>query len=148
MEPVSRGERGMTLLEVLVAALVASVVAGGTATAFVAAARMTHAQSNPGTVEAGGYARETADRLRTRVACDGVWFTADAACAPTGAVPAAWTADPLPAPAAGVESFLTTGARRCYRVTPQDCDGAGGPGDCLAVQVNVCWNNEFTNCPC
>ena len=145
---VSRRERGMTLIEVLVSAVIASVVAAGTAVSFAAAARMMRAPSNPGTVEAGGYARETAERLRTKVACDGDWFTADAACAPTGALPGGWTADPLPAPAAGVDSILTAGARRCYRVASQDCDGAGGPGDCLSVQVNVCWNNDFTNCPC
>ena len=76
MEPVSRRERGMTLIEVLVASVIASVVAAGT------------------------------------------------------------------------ESILTGGARRCYRVASQDCDGVGGAGDCLSVQVNVCWNSDFTSCPC
>lgn len=147
-DAVSRRERGVTLIEVLVASAVAAVVAFGTATTFVTTARMMRAQSNPGTVEAGGFARETAERFRTNIACDGGWFTADLACAPTAALPAAWTSDPLPAPAPGADSILTTGARRCYRVTSQECDGAGPAGDCLAVQVNVCWNNDFANCPC
>ena len=148
---VSRGERGLTLLEVLIAAVIAAVVAGGTAVSFATAARMMRAPSNSGAVEAGGYARQTAERLRTNIACDGGWFTADAACAPTAAVPpppGIWTSDPLPAPTAGVESILTTGARRCYRVASQECDGAAPAGDCLSVEVNVCWNNEFANCPC
>ncbi len=118
---------------------------------------MTRAPGNSGTVEAGGYARETAERFRACVACDqtivpaicnGGWFTEDAACAPTAALPVAWTSDPLPGAAAGTESILTGGARRCYRVASQDCDGVGGAGDCLSVQVNVCWNSDFTSCPC
>ena len=147
-DAVSRGERGMSLLEVLVASVIAAVVAGGTAVSFAAAARMMYAPGNSRTVEAIGYARETAERFRTRVACDGVWFAADAACAPTAALTGAWTPDSLPAPTPGVELLLATGARRCYQVTPQDCDGDGDVGDCLAIQVHVCWDNDFANCPC
>ena len=146
---MSNREQGFTLAEVLVASVITAVVAGGTATAFVAAARMTRAQSNPGTAEASVYARETAERFRNRMACDGGWFTADAACTPTPAIPVSWTADPLPSPtAAGSESVLKTGARRCYRITPAECDGVPPSGDCLGVEVRVCWNNDFTNCPC
>ncbi len=139
------GERGLTLVEVLVASVIAAVAVAGTAAAMVAAARMTRAQSNPGTAEASVYARETAERFRNRVACDDPWF--DAACQPV--MPGGWLADPLPAPAAaGSESILKTGARRCFRITPQECDGVLPVGDCLAVQVRVCWNNDFANCPC
>ena len=140
------GNRGFTLMEILAASVIASVVAGGTLAAYVAAARMTRAQSNTGNAEAAVYARETAERFRDMIACDGNWFTADAACAPTPAMPGGWTADPLPA-AGGTQSILVTGARRCYRVVPQDCDG-GGAGDCFQVDVRVCWNNKFANCPC
>ncbi|MBI3330930.1 MAG: prepilin-type N-terminal cleavage/methylation domain-containing protein [Candidatus Omnitrophica bacterium] len=143
---MSDREQGFTLAEVLVASVITAVVAGGTATAFVAAARMTRAQSNPGTAEASVYARQTAERFRNRMACDDPWF--DAACQPTN-IPSGWNADPLPSPtAAGSESVLKTGARRCYRITPQECDGAPPSGDCLGVEVRVCWNNDFTNCPC
>lgn len=142
-----RNQRGLTLVEVLIASVIAAVAAAGTAAAFVAAARMTRAHSNPGTAEAAVYARDTAERFRDRVACDAPtgWFTADAACTPAG-LPG-WTSDPLPV-AAGTESILNNGARRCYRVTSQDCDGVGGAGDCLAMEVRVCWNGDFTNCPC
>ena len=139
-----RNPRGVTLVEVLIASVIAAVVAAGTATAFVASARMTAAQSNPGTAEAGVYARETAERFRNRIACDDPWF--DAACQPAN-LPGGWQPDPLP-DGAGTDSILMTGARRCYQMTPQDCDGVGGAGDCLAVQVRVCWNGDFANCPC
>jgi len=142
-------QRGVTLVEVLVASVIAAVSVAGTATAFVAAARMTRTQSNPGTAEASVYARQTAERFRDRVACDDLWFD-PATCQPTG-LPAGWQSDPLPA-GAGTESILNIGARRCYQVTPRDCGGLGIVSDCLAIEVRVCWNdgdpNWSINCPC
>ncbi|MBI2104202.1 MAG: prepilin-type N-terminal cleavage/methylation domain-containing protein [Candidatus Omnitrophica bacterium] len=138
-------ERGMTLVEVLIASVITAVSVAGTATAFVAAARMTRAQSNPGTAEAAMYARETAERFRDRVACQGPWFD-PATCQPTG-LPGGWVRHDLPS-SAGTESIINSGARRCYRVTPRDCGDLGVVSDCLAIEVRVCWNGDFTNCPC
>ena len=135
----SGGADGFSLVEVIIASLIASVVAVGTMSAFVAASQMTRAQSHVGTVEAVGYARQTAERFRNMIACDSPWFN-PATCAPTN-IPSGWQTDPLPG-AAGSESILATGMKRCYRVTQQDCDGVGGAGDCLGVEVVVCWNND------
>jgi len=131
------------LSEVLIASLIVALIAAGTMMAFVAAARMTRAQSNPGVSEATGYVRETAEKFRNYIACTPPWF--DTACAPT--LPGGWQADPLPV-GGGSNSILSTPSRRCYQVTPQDCDGVGGVGDCFAIEVRMCWNNDFTNCPC
>ena len=132
-------QRGFTLLEVLVASAIMSVAAGGTMVAFIAAGRMMRAQSHPDTAEAVGYAQETMETLRDNIACQPPWF--DAACTPT--LPVGWQADPLPGPAS-TNTILAAAARRCYRVTQQNCAAAG---DCFAVEVRMCWN-DVANCPC
>ena len=143
MSTSRRGQAGFTLVEVLVASVIASVVAGGTMASYVAASRMMRAQSNPASAEAAGYAQDTVERFRNSVACDNAaWFT-PATC--TMALPAGWQVDALPG-AGGTDSILNTGARRCVRFTPQDCDGVGGADDCIQVDVQVCWNGAA--CPC
>ena len=145
MRRLGRNE-GFSLMEVIMASVIATVFTGGTMAAFVTAARITRAQGNTGTLEAAGYARETVERFRSMVACDSPWF--DAACNPTGIPgPGVWVSDPLPV-AAGSESLLASGMKRCYQVTQQDCDEDLVPGDCLAIETRVCWNNDFVNCPC
>ena len=129
-------------MEVIIASLIATVFTGGTMAAFVTAAQITRANSNTGTLEAAGYARDTLERLRNMVACDSPWF--DAACNPTG-IPVGWQLENLPG-SAGSESILVSGLKRCYQVTQQNC--GGGLGDCLAIETRVCWNNDFINCPC
>ena len=130
------GWGGFTLIEVMVASAISAVVAGGTMMAFVTAARMVRAQNSPGMAEASGFAQQTLERLRNRVAADDTFFTAQAG--PT------WWDDPLPVPGAGTnsESILwEVPTSRKYRVTAEDCDGVvAGPPDCYAVAVKVCWN--------
>jgi len=140
---------GFTLLEVLVASVIAAVIAGGTMMAFVTAARIGSQQSNPMMAEASGYAQQTLERFRNRVAANSPW--------PASEADGVWRTDALPA-AGGTESMLNIGgvvARRCYRVTPEDCDGDGlradpvtpGEQDCYAVDAKVCWR-DLAGCPC
>ena len=139
-------QRGLTLIEVLAASVVAAVIAGGTMSAFVAASRMQKGQGPGTSVEVMSYARQTLERFRNLIACDSPWFD-PVTCAPTAAIPSAWTEDTLPSlDQVGTESIIRTTAKRCYRVTPQDCDGDASPTDCFNVEVKVCWNGAV--CPC
>lgn len=127
--------KGFTLLEILVAALLASVVASATLLAFVAAARMARAQNNPAISEATGYAHQTIEAFRNKVAADQTFLEAKAGLG--------WQDDPLPR-SGGSDSILTLGATRKYNVEKVDCDGDGTTGDCYAVTSRVCWNDS--NC--
>ena len=145
--PHQRGGAGFTLIEVLVASAIGAVVAGGSVMAVVAASRMLRAQSGSGSAEAAQYAQQTLERFRNMIACSPPWFDA-VTCAPViapGGLPTGWTNDPLPLATPGTETILTTVSKRCYKVTPQDCDGAPG-NDCFNVEAQVCWNG--TACPC
>ena len=140
---MARRGPGFTLVEVVVAGAVASVIAWGAVSAFVAAGRMMSAQDSMATAEAATLAQETLDRFRNRVACDD-WFN-QPGCAINPAVLNTWTDDPLPG-GAGTESIQSPpGAQRRYCLQSADCDGVAGPGDCLNVQVRVCWGG--TVCP-
>jgi len=134
--------RGLTLVEVVIASLVASIVAGGTLMAFVASTRMTTSQDLMTNAEASALAQEAVEQFRNRVAADDTWLSIQAALTANDG----WVAEPLPA-TGGTESKLNAGAKRCYRVRAADCDGVGGAGDCYAVQSRVCWN-DVSNCPC
>ena len=131
------------MVEVVIASLVASIVAGGTLMAFVTAARMTASQDPVANAEASALAQETVEKFRNFVGDDAMWnnwLTANA--------DGSWHSDPPVVGSGGSESKLTVaGAKRCYRVTPADCDGDGAADDCVAVQSRVCWNN-VSNCPC
>jgi len=136
---MSRRPGGYTLVEVVVASFLASVVAGGTMMAFVTAARMTQRQGDVRFAEASGLAQQTVEKFRNYVEAGQPWLTSKA--------PLGWCLDQLPSSVvAGTESILKMSARRCYRVTPEDCDGVGGPGDCYALQVAVCWK-DLSTCP-
>ena len=121
-------DRGFTLIEVVVSAALAAVIAGGTMIAFVTALNISRRAS--GTAEAAHLAQQTMERFRNLAACDaGHWFSA-AGCAPS--LPVGWQPDPgspAPAPVTAWE----------YQVTPTDCDGDGTNGDCLMVQAHVQW---------
>ncbi|MBI4004127.1 MAG: hypothetical protein HY353_03815 [Candidatus Omnitrophica bacterium] len=132
-------------MEVVIASLVASIVAGGTLMAFVASARMTTSQDLMTNAEASALAQEAVEQFRNRVTADPgdvMWWQTQAALTANDG----WVAEPLPA-TGGSESKLNAGAKRCYRVRAADCDGVGGAGDCYAVQSRVCWN-DVSNCPC
>lgn len=122
-------DRGFTLIELIAAAALVSVIAGGTMIAFVTALNISRRTSSSS--EAAHLIQQTTERFRNRVACDDAWFD-PATCNTSGALPTAWTADAVvPAP-----PIPTT---RTYRVLPADCDGDGTAGDCLMVQTRVQW---------
>ncbi len=138
--------KGFTLIEIIAAAALAAVIAGGSMFALVAAARMMRKGDTPATAEASGYAQQTIEKFRNMIACDSPWFT-PGTCAPSGGMPTTLVSDPLPAAAAGdTESILHLGATRCYKVTSQDCDAGASPDDCFEIEVHVCWNGGA--CPC
>ena len=122
-----RDKRGMSLIEVLVAASIASVLVGGLMAAFLTAMRISTRSSSG--AEAAGLVQQTLERLRNKVACDSSWF-GGANCGATPPPPN--TPDPL----VGGALF---GGTRTYTVTAADCDGVGGPGDCLKVVAKASW---------
>ena len=142
------------MIEVLIAGVMASVVAVGTAAAFVAAARMTRVRNNPTFAEASISAQQTVDRFRNQVACDAVvngtaWYTAN--CLVDPALPDVWVSDDLLLPANGVTDSLLNqfpNAKRCRKIIRlPNCNAGAGVSDCIQVQTKVCWN-DLTNCPC
>ena len=126
---------GLTMIEIIAASVIGSLVAAGTLSAFVAAVKISTASSNK--AEAGYLIQQTFERLRDKIACsdDGsTWF--DAGC--NQIVASAWTDDPLSVGTA--PSVTAFGATRQYQVTPQDCDADGAPGDCFQVVTTLHWN--------
>ena len=126
----SAWERGMTLIEVLAAAVIGTVLVGGVMAAFLTAMRL--GQQGGGTSEAATYAQETLERYRNHIACDdAAWFN-PATCAFVGPI----AGSPVPALPGGA---LFGGATRTYSVAAADCDGVGGAGDCFKVMTKVAW---------
>ena len=129
------------MVEVLVASVVASVVAGGTMMAFVTAARMMQAQDNPKFAEANDCAAQTIERFRNRVAADDTWLNDQVALG--------WQADALTDAVSGCgggsESIQSVGAgaKRCYRVTPEPSCAP----QCYRLEVKLCWD-DTTPCLC
>ena len=117
-----KARSGFTLLEVVLAAVIGSVIAGGTMIAFVTALNISHRAS--GTSEAAHLAQQTIERFRNRIACDDGWFD-PATCAASG-LPAGWQPD------GGLPPAITA---RDYQVTA----GCNGEPDCVTVQVRVQW---------
>ncbi len=152
---VSDPRCGFTFVEVLVASVLASLVAGGTLVSFITASRLTGERALPETAEISLLAQETLERLRNRVDTDSNFLPAQATASVDGGGNPVWIDDSSFAPAdRGSGSVLLAGGgtKRCYRVIGEDCDGdgiqAGGSEvDCYAVQVKVCWN-DLTGCPC
>ena len=139
-----QASRGYTLLEILVASIIGSVVVGGTFVAFVTAARIVRAQNSPAVIEATDLAQDSIARFRNNIACDSPWFKV-ATCTAT-ALPAGWQNDPFPGGGAGSQSIQNTAlAARRYCIRADDCDGVGGTGDCIVFRARICWNG--TACP-
>ncbi len=130
MEPMKRSRAGMTLVEVIAASVLTSLVAGGTLMALTTAVHLAKRSSEG--VQVSHLAQQTLEKFRNHVACDDAWF--DAACAPT-TLPPANTPDLLPD-----GPVKDHGGTRLYTVAPADCDGVGGVGDCLRMDVTVHWN--------
>ncbi len=130
--------RGFTLIEIIMAAAIAAVVAGGTMIAFVTALNISRRTSTNS--EAAHLAQQTTERFRNRVACDDAWFD-PAACAPS-TLPAGWQADPVVPPTVPPTTrqyqITRDGALMAPGITG-DCDGTAGVGDCVVVQARVTW---------
>lgn len=127
---------GMTFMEVLVSAVLAALIVGATMSAFVAALNIALGWKGPVLqAKAAAFTQQTLERFRNKIACRqssessaDTWYDASCAAAP----PSGPQPDPLPSGA------LPAGSRQ-YTVTPVDCDGVGGSGDCLQVRVKVQW---------
>ncbi len=147
--------KGLTLVEVIIASLVVAVVAGGTMMAFIASANMTGPYSgnvtSPNSVqgsqdlstlaEANDLAQQTVDSLRNEVQMVG------ATDSPVlqSKTPGQWYCGAA-VPLAGSGSKLTGSPVRRYQVFKADCDGDGTTGDCYGLQSQVCWNNQVCTC--
>ena len=127
-----RNDRGFNLVEIIAAAVIGALLAGGTMTAFVMTMKTSQAASAKS--EATQLAQQTLERFRNEIACDSGWFN-PANCQP-GTLPSG-TSDPLPG--TSVLSKLDASASRKYTVEPADCDEVGGPGDCFKVVTTVNW---------
>ena len=144
-----RARSGMTLVEIIVAAVLTALVAGGTMIAFVTAAKMSR-RGGSSQAEAAFYAQQTVEKFRNKVACrqpsesapqtdpqnpaGDTWFNASCQSdAPTG-----WQEDALPTGAA--PSITGLGAQREYEVVPggDDFDNDGRP-DYYRVTSKVTW---------
>lgn len=132
------GDAGFTLVEVIIAFLLITVVVGGTMGAMVTAGNVQATQHPPAMMEAAGYVKQALDEISEHVDEDDTWFASQQSLG--------W--QPLPFIAAGSESIQRFSAVRKYCVkamNPVDCNGVGNPADCYAVQTRVCWNG--TACP-
>lgn len=128
-----RNERGFNLVEIIAAAIIGALLAGGTMTAFVMTMKTSQAASAKS--EATQLAQQTLERFRNEIACNNpAWFN-PADCQP-GTLPSN-AADPLPG--TSVLSKLDAGASRSYTVTEWDCDEDGTDGDCFKVVTKVTW---------
>ena len=135
------GQAGITLVEVLIAALVGVMIAGGTMLAFVTAKKTSVGAA--GVVEAADFAQQTIERFRNKIACDDPdWFSAATCVTTLPAVPPGWTTDALPVNPGPLSMIgqVGPGQGRQYQVTPFDCDGDGTSGDCFQVDTKVAWS--------
>ena len=117
----------MTLIEVLVAAAIGTVLVGGLMATFLTVLRL--GTLGGADTEATGFAQQALERFRNHVACDD-WF-AGAGCTfspPLPLPPLTFPPNPLYGTGTGT-----------YTVTAADCDGVGGPGDCLKVVTTINW---------
>ena len=131
-----KSNRGVTMMELLTASVIAAFLAGGTMIAFLAASKLT--RQAPVDVEAVSFAQQTLEGLRNRIACNDAWFDPSTPqCDPD---PTVLTGSPQPdgLPASALRD--TYNGTRTYTVTPEDCDGDGTAGDCFKVKVTVSWN--------
>ena len=138
-------QRGITLIEILVAAVIAAVVVGGTMTAFLSATKVSKISSEE--VGSAADAQQTIERVRNKSACrqstelaTDTWF--DSACAP--AAPSGLKDDGDTSGSSDISvSSKIPGATRQYEVVAADCNGNGlttdGIDDCLQVTSTVHW---------
>ena len=128
---------GFTLIEMLAAAVILAMLAGGTLMSFVTASRI--ASQNTDRTEAGYLAQQTLEKYRNRIACSVdateagnklAWYDNSAACLHNE--PPGLNNESLP-----VTTPATVATSRKFWVNPIDCDGDGTTGDCLSIKVQV-----------
>lgn len=120
-----RSNQGLSLIEILAASIIGAVVAGGTMTAFVMAAKLA-TQTAPSTLQSSYRVQQGLEKFRNHIACDSSWF--DPSCGPVSPVIAA---EPV--------SLQGSPATRSYTVTPIDING-DGQNDLHQVMVKVEWD--------
>lgn len=139
-------KRGMTLIELVAAAVIGAVVAGGTLTAFVTAIRISGRTS---ATDLTFLLQQTLEKYRNWIACDDDrWFNTTTCemsitpCRPNPQNPTACVCDSNDPQECFTEDQVPgeaglTGAIRAWQAVPQDCDGNGVAGDCLRLTARI-----------
>ena len=127
-------ERGVTLIEVIAAAVIGSVIAGGTMVAFVTALNISQRASQA--TELDYLAQQTMERFRNRIACDDTWFAAPGCTA--AAIPP--TDDPIPA-TAPIQKFPPTSRKFTMTPGPDSPADTDTDPDYYIMQVRACAND-------
>lgn len=123
--------RGMSLMELLAAAVIGSLMAGGTLLAFVTAMRIRHPNRvNADQMQLLYYEVE---RLRNRIACD-QWSWFNPVCRGRRDIPTEQDNSPLPLKLR--DSPDVAGVVREVIAQPQDCTG-DGIDDCMKVTARL-----------
>lgn len=122
------GQRGFTLLEIVVASLIGVVVAGGTMTAVLLATRQTSSALHR--VDMAGLFQQGFEEVRNGVYCGSAYF--DATCAPQ---PASESVDLTDHPILKLDPSATM----TRDVIPADLDADGTP-DGVKVTLTLTWN--------
>lgn len=149
--------RAFTLIELVAAAVIGAVVAGGTLMAFVTAIRI---HSRTGATDVAFLLQQTLEKYRNHIACDDdLWFKTttcemnitpckpkpgeltECVCEPDPDDPTkqkCFTEDKLP------DDANLTGMIRNWMAEPEDCDGDGNKGDCLRLTARIVANQVPT----
>ena len=135
-------QRGLTLVEIIIAAVLGVLVAAGTMMAFLTARRIS--TTSPVETDATFLAQQTIERFRNRIACDDPWYDpATSACDPS-MLPAGSQLDPDGINGIPASSLLAqySGSQRTYEVKDDGCSGLYPPnsGHCVTVTATVHWN--------
>jgi Tfp pilus assembly protein PilE len=135
-----RSNKGVTLIEIISAAVIAAMLAGGVLVAFLVAVRLSYRASY--TSEGSAYAQQSLERFRNRIACrqpaeaaNSTWY--DANCIAN--LPASPITDPLPS--STTSSIANLGSNRSVALTPVDINGDGN-ADYIIVRAKVQWNPQ------
>ena len=132
---------GFTLIEVVVASLLAAILAGGTLISFLVSAKIT--RESVTVAEATAYAAQTIEEFRNEIACDQPWFNDPGIeCGFSGIdgeLPVTLTSHDLPPAAQSALRILEFNTTREYEVWARDCDGDTVVGDCYQVTVRLTW---------
>lgn len=127
--------RGVTLVEIVVASVLATLIVGGTMLAFLMSAMLAQ-RHTPNQAEGVFYAQQTIDRFRNRMACDDPWFAGSANC--SFQTPLRDQRDDIKPDTSPL--LRAPGGSRRYTVQPVDLDRDGFT-DYYQMTVKVCWND-------